>query len=247
MLKDWIRLIRPADWLKNIFVFAPLFFASQLFQLHAFLIVLTGAILFSLTASSIYILNDIKDRTEDRMHAVKCKRPIARGAISPNAAAWFFVTLSIVSFVGAVMLSYTFFYVIITYYFINIAYCFYLKRIAIIDVYCIAAGFLLRVMGGAFLIHVTLSVWMLICTGLLALFLAFAKRRDDFARHLDETHRKSISGYNVQFIDVAITMTLSALFIQQMENLSILPESCDVSPKKINSPYVLVMVIAPPT
>src|SRR3989338_6335377 len=180
MIQHYFRLLRPADWIKNIFVFAPLFFAHEFFNANKFLIVFYGAVLFSIIASSIYALNDYKDLVADRMHPTKCKRPVASGDITPKAAVTVFVVLAAIGLLAALNLSTDFFVVTAFYFLINIAYCFYLKNIAIIDVYCIAAGFILRVIGGAVLLSIEPTLWIILCVGLLALFLGLAKRRDDF-------------------------------------------------------------------
>lgn len=208
-----LSFLRPADWVKNIFLFAPLFFTPSLFSLSAYALVLTGVVIFCAISSSIYILNDLKDRAADQLHPQKKYRLIAAGHISVRTATVVFFILSVCGLAAGVMLSREFFIILLFYYLLNLAYCFYLKRVAIIDVYCIATGFVLRVMAGAALIHVTPSIWILICVGLLALFLGLAKRRDDVVNDLDEAHRKSIRGYNLIFIDTALAMILSALFI----------------------------------
>ncbi|OGT28880.1 MAG: hypothetical protein A2624_06885, partial [Gammaproteobacteria bacterium RIFCSPHIGHO2_01_FULL_42_8] len=212
-IQHYFRLLRPADWIKNIFVFAPLFFAHEFFNANKFLIVFYGAVLFSIIASSIYALNDYKDLVADRMHPTKCKRPVASGDITPKAAVTVFVVLAAIGLLAALNLSTDFFVVTAFYFLINIAYCFYLKNIAIIDVYCIAAGFILRVIGGAVLLSIEPTLWIILCVGLLALFLGLAKRRDDFVCAMNEHHRKSMCGYNRNFIDVAIGIVLGALFV----------------------------------
>lgn len=206
-------LLRPKEWIKNIFVFAPLFFTPHLLTATSFLRVLLGAVIFCLVASSIYALNDINDYEADRLHPLKKNRPIASNLISARLAGYIFAALSIVGLISAFFLSRAFFNYLLAYYVINIAYCFTLKYIAIIDVYCVAAGFILRVISGSVLINVTPSIWILMCAGLLSLFLALAKRRDDIVRHIDIAHRKSIAGYNKAFIDSSIVIVLSALFI----------------------------------
>lgn len=212
-LSLFIQLIRPKEWVKNVFLFAPLFFTPALFHIEQTYLVLIGVILFSIVASSIYILNDLKDSEADRLHPIKKRRPISSGKINSKTARLFFVIFSVIGLVGSALLSPTFFLVIIIYYLINVAYCFWLKHISIIDIYCVAAGFILRIVAGAVLINVIPSVWILMCTGLLALFLALAKRRDDLVSHVDETHRVSMRGYNLNFIDISMVMVLSTLFI----------------------------------
>jgi len=166
-----------------------------------------------MTASSIYVLNDLRDCAADRLHPIKSNRPIAGGRITLKTAQFIFVVLSVFSLLCAFYVSMSFFWIVLIYYLLNVAYCMGLKDIAIVDIYCVSAGFILRVVAGSRLIQVTPSVWILMCTGLLALFLALGKRRDDIVHQMDETHRKSIRGYNVVFIDTCIAITLSALLI----------------------------------
>ncbi|PIZ04158.1 MAG: prenyltransferase [Gammaproteobacteria bacterium CG_4_10_14_0_8_um_filter_38_16] len=208
-----IRLLRPADWIKNIFLFAPLFFTPSLFHFPEVSIVFLGAVIFSVNASAIYVFNDIRDRVTDCSHPQKKWRPIACGKISLLTAYIVFVILSAGSLIAAVYLSHLFFVILLGYYLLNILYSYFFKKIAIIDIYCIAAGFILRLLAGAALINVQPSVWILMCTGLLALFLAFAKRRDDVVHHFGVSHRESIKKYNLIFIDTSISIILGALLI----------------------------------
>ena len=208
-----IRLLRPHDWIKNIFLFAPLFFTPALFHTPEIITVLFGAIIFSFNASSIYVLNDLRDANTDKLHPQKKSRPIASGRIKkPNAIILFFI-LAFISLFASYFLSPPFCLIVFIYFMLNVGYCFWLKHIAIIDIYCIAAGFVLRVIAGSVLISVTPSAWILLCTGLLALFLALAKRRDDLVHRIDESHRESMRGYNIVFIDTCIAIVLGALLI----------------------------------
>ncbi len=208
-----IRLLRPHDWIKNIFLFAPLFFTPVLFHIPQITTVLFGVILFSMNASGIYILNDLNDAQADLLHPKKRSRPIASGDIKKSTAIALFLILSMVSLFFSYFLQPQFCLILSIYFILNIAYCFWLKHIAIIDIYCISAGFVLRVLAGAVLISVTPSAWILLCTGFLALFLALAKRRDDLVHGIDENHRESMRGYNIVFIDTCIAIVLGALLI----------------------------------
>lgn len=213
MMKNLIRLLRPYDWIKNIFVFAPLFFTPSLFHLPNIATVLLGAIIFSLNASSIYVLNDLRDADADQWHPQKKFRPIAVGHVKKSTAKILFFILALMSLLSAYFLSPRFFLILLSYFILNIAYCFWLKHFSIIDIFCIAAGFVLRVVAGSVLISVSASVWILLCTGFLALFLALAKRRDDLVRRIDKNHRESMRGYNKIFIDTCIAIVLAALLI----------------------------------
>lgn len=212
-MKPFIHLLRPHDWIKNIFLFAPLFFTPTLFHIPQITTVLFGAILFSFTASSIYILNDLRDANADKLHPKKKSRPISSGKIKKSSATTLFFILALISLLTSYFLSPSFCLILSSYFMLNIAYCFWLKHIAIIDIYCIAAGFVLRVMAGSVLISVTPSAWILLCTGFLALFLALAKRRDDLVHRIDQSHRESMRAYNIVFIDTCIAIVLGALLI----------------------------------
>ncbi|MHA1599969.1 MAG: UbiA prenyltransferase family protein, partial [Alphaproteobacteria bacterium] len=121
--------------------------------------------------------------------------------------------LGIAALAGAYTLSVGFFIIVVAYLLLNVAYCFAIKHVSILDVFAIAVSFILRVKGGAVIIDVEPSVWIIICTGLLAMFLAIGKRRDDLVRVLDKGHRASLAGYSIQFLDTATTIVLGALFV----------------------------------
>jgi len=177
MLK-YIRTLRPADWIKNLFVFAALAFGGKLTDLEAARLALLAFVAFCLTASAGYILNDAIDRERDRLHPTKRNRPIASGAVGIPAAAVLFVVL----LVAAASLSYVclppaFWGVLGAYFILTVAYSLYLKRRMLLDVLLIAVLFVLRALGGACAIDVRVSHWLLICTFMLCVFLGFGKRR----------------------------------------------------------------------
>lgn len=215
-MRHYLRLLRPLDWIKNSFVFAPLFFTPHLVTMETVSIVFLAFLIFCLAASSIYILNDVVDYEFDRLHEHKMNRPIASDQVSLSRAKILFVALSLVSLIAAYYLQWAFFISVLVYYVLNIAYCVYFRAVSIIDICIIAAGFVIRVCAGAFIIQVFPSEWLLLCTGLLALFLGLGKRRDDVVRNMNALHRKSLQGYNLPFIDASITVVLSALFIAYM-------------------------------
>lgn len=161
----WFHLCRPKQWIKNVFVAAPLFFSHHLWLQPTVLKVLLGVGCFCCVASAIYILNDFKDRVADRMHPKKCQRPIASGAINPMCALLFSFLLLLLGVWFGYHLSTAFACILASYYCLNLAYCFGLKSLSIIDVMCIALGFVLRVEAGAVLIQGAASVWIIICTG----------------------------------------------------------------------------------
>lgn len=211
-----LKLLRPHHWIKSGFIAAPLFFTpSELNWPNAAMIAM-GILVWSMMASAIYILNDWRDAESDRQHPVKCKRPLAAGTVGTQTAFVMMAGLTLGSAVAATCLSPLFAVYLGVYAAINLAYSFRLKYIAVIDVICIAAGFVLRVEAGAALIGITTSAWIIILTGLLALFLGFAKRRDDVVRLLGTEHRKSLDGYSRNFIDTVLAITLGAALVSYL-------------------------------
>jgi 4-hydroxybenzoate polyprenyltransferase len=205
-MKNTIILMRPHQWIKNFFVFAPLFFTFN-FQSHLITTVAIGFALFSLAASSIYVLNDYHDIDEDRAHPTKKNRPLASGAVSKKTAIVLMFTLFAPALVGAAILSPMFALVVALYILMNVAYTFGLKHISILDISIIAIGFVLRIYAGAVLIGNTPSMWIVLVTFVLALFLALAKRRDDCLLALDgKKTRKNIDGYNLEMVNAAMTL-----------------------------------------
>lgn len=210
------RLLRPKQWVKNTFVLAPLFFTPEKTSVDNILTVLTGFAVFCMVASAVYCLNDFRDREADRSHPEKRNRPLASGAVSPAAALILMASLLAAAAALAFWRIPDILPILAAYFTLNIAYSMYLKSIAIIDVLIVAFGFVLRVQAGAILINVEPSAWILIVTGLLALFIALAKRRDDIVRDLGDGHRKSLSGYSLQFLDGSLMAVLSTLLVSYL-------------------------------
>ncbi|MCI7580315.1 MAG: decaprenyl-phosphate phosphoribosyltransferase [Prevotella sp.] len=217
-IRHIIKVARPTHWIKNIFVFLPVFFGGALLNTTEVVAAALTFMSFSLAASAIYCLNDIIDVDADRAHPVKCKRPIASGAITiPQAYGMMTVSL-LLSIVLMFLLPEGHaksILVIIAYFVINVAYCLRLKEYAIIDVCIIASGFVLRILAGGYATGVHLSKWIVLMTFLLTLFLAFAKRRDDVLRMntTGRAPRKNTSRYNLTFINQAITITGSVMVV----------------------------------
>ena len=213
-----IKVARPTHWIKNIFVFLPVFFGGALLNTTEVVAAALTFMSFSLAASAIYCLNDIIDVDADRAHPVKCKRPIASGAITiPQAYGMMTVSL-LISIVLMFFLPEGHaksILVIIAYFVINVAYCLRLKEYAIIDVCIIASGFVLRILAGGYATGVQLSKWIVLMTFLLTLFLAFAKRRDDVLRMntTGQAPRANTSRYNLTFINQAITITAGVMLV----------------------------------
>jgi len=212
-----VTLLRPHQWIKNAFVAAPLFFTPQALSWANLVYVILGVACFSAMASAIYILNDWRDRDVDRLHPTKRLRPLAAGTISPAAAATAAPVLALASAaVSLLILPRGFSIVLGLYVAQNLAYNLWLKQVSILDVLCIAIGFVLRIYAGGALIGVTPTVWIVACTLLLALFLAFAKRRDDLVLGVDDEHRLSLTGYNLPFIDASLAIVLAALVVSYL-------------------------------
>lgn len=209
MIKNIVLLLRPQQWVKNGFVFLPLFFNGQFFDADALLSTFMAFVAFCFAAAGIYCMNDIVDAEADRRHPKKCSRPIASGAIS-TALGWALAAICLAtSFVSAFFVgdSWTNVAIVIGIYFVmNIAYCLRLKQIAIVDVFIISIGFVLRIFVGGFATGIFISHWIVLMTFLLALFLALAKRRDDVAIY-EQTGvlpRKNVAAYNLDFMNQAI-------------------------------------------
>lgn len=209
MIKNIVLLLRPQQWVKNGFVFLPLFFNGQLFDADALLSTFMAFVAFCFAAAGIYCMNDIVDAEADRRHPKKCSRPIASGAIS-TALGWALAAICLaVSFTTILFIgdSWTNVAIVIGIYFVmNIAYCLRLKQIAIVDVFIISIGFVLRIFVGGFATGIFISHWIVLMTFLLALFLALAKRRDDVAIY-EQTGvlpRKNVAAYNLDFMNQAI-------------------------------------------
>lgn len=220
MKSNLLKLIRPHQWLKNVFVMIPMFFGGSLLDPSDIRASVVTFFAFSFIASSVYCFNDIIDVEADRRHPVKCKRPIASGAISVRSA-WALMALMFLLSVGTVCLLDTYSHVInvglviLIYYILNILYCSKLKQYAIVDVCIIAFGFVLRVLAGGFATDISLSKWLVLMTFLLTLFLSFAKRRDDVLRmnETGEPPRKNTIRYNLTFINQTITITASVTLV----------------------------------
>lgn len=215
-MKSYVKLARPQQWIKNMFLFAPLIFSRHLFEgefvkteLHAFFV-------FCLLSSAIYILNDIADRETDSLHPIKRTRPIAAGTISVGKGMIFAVILLVITAVLAGMLSRQFQLVAAIYAVLNLAYSFRLKQVILVDVFVIAAGFMLRVLAGAFAIDVEVSHWLVLCTLFVSLFLAISKRRGELMLLRDANNfseRPVLREYDIAFVDQIITVTAAGMAI----------------------------------
>jgi len=215
-MKHYFRLLRPSQWIKNVFVFAPLVFSKHLFDPTLFIAAFKGFIAFSIVSSAVYVFNDIFDKEVDAAHPVKKYRPIAAGAISIRAA--IFLSIALLGIAAVVCLSLPAGYqiVILSYVILQFSYSLALKQIVILDVFIIAAGFMLRVLAGAEVINVVISHWLILCMMFLSLFLALSKRRGEiilFKQSEATSERKVLEQYDVHFLDNTIVITSSGMAI----------------------------------
>ncbi len=206
--------MRPQQWIKNLVVLAALVFAQKLADPALVLRSIIAALLFCFASGAVYLVNDLFDADSDRKHPVKARRPIAAGllgAVPALTAAVLFMTGSLMA---GFILSPPFGAVLLIYVVLNIVYSLWLKEIVIIDVMTIAAGFVLRAVGGGLMIDVTVSSWLIMCTILLSLFLAFCKRRQELAGAGDPHAQRSIlREYSVEFLDQMINVVTASTVV----------------------------------
>lgn len=217
-IKNILSIIRPHQWIKNVFVMVPLFFGGSLLDSTDIIASLIAVLAFSFIASSIYCLNDIIDVEDDRRHPVKRNRPIASGKVSVKQGYVCMAMMVALSFGLATLIGEQTMGVAAAlgaYFLLNIAYCLWLKRFAIVDVCVIAFGFVLRLLVGGLATCIELSNWIVLMTFLLTLFLSLAKRRDDVVRMNETGHapRKNTIRYNLEFINQAITITATVTLV----------------------------------
>ena len=218
-MMQYIHLLRPLQWLKNSFVFAPIFFSSNLLKWDLFRPTLIVFMAFCLISSAIYCFNDLRDVEADRQHPKKRKRPIASGAVSVRSGYAMMIICTIGAFAllpfsRSVNLPYLYL-ILVIYWLMNIAYCLWLKQLAILDVTIIAIGFVMRVLIGGLTTDIWISHWLVLMTFLVTLFLAFTKRNDDY-RLYEQTGQKprvSITGYNKTFINEATAIIASVTLV----------------------------------
>ena len=210
-MKSFLQLIRPQQWAKNFFIFLPLFFHGTLFDYKLLINAFIAFVSFSFIASSIYCFNDIYDVEADRLHPKKKLRPIASGKVTIAQAYLYMIILIIASLLSALLCDHKMelMCLFIIYFLMNVAYCIKLKHLALVDVFIISIGFVLRIFVGGIVTEIELSSWIVLMTFLLALFLAFAKRRDDVVLYENTgvQPRKNVNRYNLAFMNSAVTLT----------------------------------------
>lgn len=223
-MNKFLKLLRVEQWVKNLFVFGPLFFSGNVTHPVLILKSFFAFFIFSFTASSIYIINDYNDIESDKLHPEKKNRPLASGKISQSTAIVVFILLIILS-ITLLFFSQEYFsrnywkfgVIIATYFFMNLAYTYKLKHVAIIDVSIIAIGFVLRVLAGGYFTEIKVTQWAILLTFVLALVLAIGKRRGELINaEISGVTRKSLDGYNVQFADIALSISVTLAIISYL-------------------------------
>jgi decaprenyl-phosphate phosphoribosyltransferase len=207
-----LRTVRPHQWVKNVFVLAPIVFAKEMFSPFVLSRAASAFAVFCLLAGAVYAMNDIVDRDADRVHPVKRKRPIASGVVPLSWAYALSAVLVVAALAWSVSIGFGFAVVAFVYFAQNVLYSFKLKQVAYLDVGFIAGGFVLRVMGGGYATHIQVSGYLLACTALLALFLGFGKRRHEIAAAEANAvaQRASLESYSRRGLDLALSITAVA-------------------------------------
>lgn len=211
-VRGLIRTIRPHQWVKNVFVLAPVVFATKLFDPTMLVRATVAFAAFCLLAGAVYTINDLADVEADRLHPVKRYRPIASGRVPEDVARVFAYALVASSLTAGYLVSPWFALIALGYFSLNVAYTMKLKHVAYVDVSCIALGFVLRVLGGGFATRISVSWYLFACTALLALFLGFGKRRHELttASARAGKQRVALEGYTKRGLDVALGVTSAA-------------------------------------
>ncbi|MET3037505.1 decaprenyl-phosphate phosphoribosyltransferase [Chryseobacterium sp. NRRL B-14859] len=220
-MKKYLKLLRVEQWVKNLFVFVPLFFSGNITNVDLLAKSIFAFIIFSLAASVVYILNDYNDIEADRKHPEKRRRPLASGAISKSKAIGILIGL-VITDIALVFFAQLYFHqylwkfgAIISFYVVmNLAYTFRLKHVPIIDIFIIAIGFVLRVLAGGYITGISISQWAILLTFVLALVLAIGKRRGELINaQVSGKTRKALDGYNVQFADIALSISITLAIV----------------------------------
>lgn len=230
-----LRSLRPNQWIKSVFVLAPLVFSAHLLE-GRYLLRSGGAfVLFCLMSSAVYLLNDIRDVESDRRHPEKRNRPIASGLLTTGTATTAAIAIATAVLPLAFLLSISFGWVLLAYGLMNVAYSLHLKHVVILDVMIIASGYLLRAIAGALVINVEISSWLILCTVLLALFMGFVKRRQELI--LLEAgaaeHRRILDEYTPRFLDQMIAVVTAGALV----SYALYTMSPDVA-QKLGTPHL---------
>ena len=212
----FLSILRIPQWVKNLFLFAPLVFSKHLFQQDYFIREVEAFFIFCLLSSSVYVINDITDREVDRQHPVKKFRPLAAGTLSVPAAVALAALLLILAGIFSMRFPASFQFVGALYFILNLAYSFGLKRVILLDLFVVAAGFMIRVLAGAYALDVGTSNWLVLCTLFVSLFLATSKRRGELVLSQNTegyAGRAVLKEYDVPSIDQIMTVAASGMAI----------------------------------
>src|SRR6266699_677169 len=210
-----LTAIRPGQWTKNLLVFAGLLFGMRLFEPSAVMLAVAAFLIFCGLSSTVYLVNDIVDRDSDRLHPLKAMRPIASGALPVSAAVTAAAAIATIAMAGSIAIGWRFAIVAVGYLTLQALYSGPLKHIVIIDVLTLSGGFVLRAVAGAVAVNVQISNWLLVCTTLLALFVALAKRRHEIVLLADDaaSHRRILGEYSPYLLDQMIAVVTASTLI----------------------------------
>jgi 4-hydroxybenzoate polyprenyltransferase len=234
-IAPFVRLLRPTQWTKNVFVLAPLLFSFKLGKIAFFSPALLATVVFCLTASALYIINDFVDMEADGKHAKKSRRPLARGEITkPQALIVCAVLLILVVFFSVYAgFGRTFWIFLGLYAALSLAYSFGLKHVSLLELFILASGYMFRLLAGCAAIHELPSSWILAATGTIALLIAAGKRRAEMAENHDpQQMRRSLKQYNLPFLDSVITMLAGVTIVTYL-----LFTTSDYALDRYHSPY----------
>jgi len=214
-MKNYIILLRPAQWIKNLFILLPLFFGLKITDGNLLCTALLAAFFFSLVTSAIYIFNDYYDREEDKKHPTKRNRPFAAGKVSIKNAFTLMAVFFFIGCVGSWAMEPSMLYLVLSYCFLNVLYTLKLKHIVLVDIVIVGIGFVIRLLIGAVVTGLALSQWIVTMIFLLALFISIAKRRDDMLIYINEGKmtRKVIDGYNMEFLNASMVLAATAVIV----------------------------------
>lgn len=248
-----LKALRPRQWLKNLSLYAALFFWGTLFNPEPFLLASQAFLIFCLLSSAMYLVNDLVDAAKDRLHPLKKTRPIAAGKISPRLAQATALLLMLTGLYWAYLLDKYFFFISVTFVLLQLSYSFYLKRLIIIDALTVASAFILRFYAGSIAIHVSLSSWLILTTIGVALLLAFGKRRSErtllAAYHLPTETRETLKHYPDTLLDAMISTSASfaiiaySLFTFQVSPKAYVPFLAFILPPSLARPKWMMLTI----
>lgn len=215
VIVEVIKSLRIQQWIKNFFLFAALIFSENVFDVSLLLKTIFAFFLFCVLSGAAYILNDIQDLEEDKLHPLKSKRPLTSGRLGKKPAFFSLIFFSFLGLAGGYLINFGFFIALVVYFVLQVAYSTWLKNVVILDVLLVAIGYLIRVVAGGLAIEVQISPWLLICTLLLALFLALSKRRHELVllQKAAGIHRPILKEYTPHLLDQMIAVVTASVVI----------------------------------